>query len=284
MKLAVFIGPLLLAAVLARAEASPLAPRIGDTYEIVKTRVSVQEGSQGSLGSSNDRDTIVERVIGLRPDGLELEYDLPKGTTADERAGSWQFPVRVFKPSYGPAQLLNGPELEARLDAWLKAARWTRAVCGHWIFTWNAFLIECDPQSVIKTVESFDLAPADLREGAAYQDPAARGRGTLARRAGPDGAIFTVEMPVDPDAVRRARAESDVVTGEILRRPVTLDAALHARSNEIVSGTISVAFDTDSAGNVRRRTRVTRLEIKEPDGQSETQTISETLVRQLISK
>jgi len=288
MKFIGFIGiiaALLLTAIVARAGASPPAPQVGDTYEITMTRESAQEGIHGSSGSSHDRDTIIERVIGLRADGLELEYDLPKAATADERASNWQFPARIFKPFGGPAQLLNGPELEARIDGWLKAAGWPRTVCGHWIFTWNAFRIECDPQSVIKTVESFNLRSADLREGAPYRETEARGPGTLARKAaGPDGAIFAVEMSVDPDAVRRARAESDVVAGEMVKKPVTLEAALRERARETVSGTISVAFETDSAGNVRRRTKLTKLNIKGPDGGSETETVTETLERRLISR
>jgi hypothetical protein len=161
----------------------------------------------------------------------------------------------------------------------------SRTACGHWIFTWNAFRIECDPQSVIKTVQSFDLRSADLREGAPYQETEAHGSGKLARTAaGPDGAIFIVEMSVDPDAVRRGRAESDVVVGEIMNKPLSLDAALRERAREIVSGTISVEFETDPAGNVRRRTKVTKLDIKGPDGRSETQTVTETLERRLISR
>ena len=279
------VGALLLPAIVARAGALPLAPQVGDTYEITLTRDSAQQGSHGSSGSSHDKDTIIERVIGLRADGLELQYDLPSAATADARARNWQFPARVFKPFGGPAQLLNGPELEARVDGWLKAAGWPRTVCEHWIFTWNAFRIECDPQSVIKMVQSFDLRSADLREGAPYQETEARGSGKLARKAaGPDGEIFAVEMPVDPDAVRRARAESDVVVGEIMNKPVSLDAALRERAREIVSGTISVAFETDPAGNVRRRTKVTKLDIKGPGGRSETETVTETLERRLISR
>jgi len=279
------IAALLLAAMAARAAASPPAPQVGDTYEITMIKESAQQGRNGSSGDSHDKDTIIERVIGLRADGLELEYDLPKDATADDRAGNWQFPARIFKPLRGPAQLLNSPELEVRVDGWLKAGGLTRAACGHWIFTWNVFRIECDPQSVIKTVEAFDLRSADLREGAPYQDTGALGPGTLARKAtGPDGATFAVEMPVDPDAVRRVRAESDVVAGEILHKPVTLDAALRARASETVSGTISVAFETDAAGSLRRRTKVTKLDIKDPDGGSETETVTETLERRLISR
>jgi hypothetical protein len=288
MKLSGFMGiiaALLFPAMVAGAGASPPAPQVGDTYEITITRESAQQGSHGSSGSSHDKDTIIERVIGLRPDGLELEYDLPKTSTADAKASNWQFPARIFKPFGGPMQLLNGPELEARVDGWLKAAGWSRTVCGHWIFTWNAFRIECDPQSVIKTVESFDLRSADLRDGTPYKETEAHDPGTLTRKvAGPDSTIFDVEMPVDPDAVRRARAESDVAVGEVMNKPVTLDAALRQRAREIVSGTISVTFETDSAGNVRRRTKVTKLDIKGPDGQSETETVTETLERRLISR
>ena len=276
------VAALFLPAAAAHSGALPLAPQVGDTYEITLARDSSQQGSNGSSASSHDKDTIVEQVIGLRADGLELQYDLPSTATADDRARNWQFPARVFKPFVGPAQLLNGPELEARLDGWLKAAGWSRTACGHWIFTWNAFRVECDPQSVIKTIESFDLRSVDLRDGARYQETEALGSGKLARKAaGSDGAIFAVELPIDPDAVRRARAESDVALGEIMRKPVSLDAALRERARESVSGTISVKFETDPAGNVRRRTKVTKLNITGPDGRSETLTVTETLERRL---
>jgi hypothetical protein len=278
------VAALLLAASVAGAGTPPVAPQAGDTYEIVMTRESETQGNSGSSGSSHDKDTIVERVIASRADGLELEYDLPKNVTAEERAGNWQFPARVFKPFHGPVRLLDGPELEARVDAWLKAAGLPRAACGHWIFTWNAFRIECDPQSVIKAVEAFDPEPVDLREGAAYQEAGARGTGTLIKKAASDGATFTAELPVDPEAVRRARAESDVVVGEIMKKPVTIDEALGQRAKETVSGTISVAFETDASGNLRRRTKVTKLDIKEPDGRSETQTVTETLEKRRISR
>lgn len=225
------------------------------------------------------------RVIGLRAEGLELQYDLPDTANAAERATNWQMPARVFKPYAGPAELLNGPELGARVDAWLKAAGLSRTACGHWIFTWNAFRVECDPQSVLKTVAAFDLSSVDARDGAAYQEPEARGSGKLARTSGgSDGAIFAVELPVDPEAVRRARAESDVVVGEIMNKPVSLDEALQRREKEVIGGTISVVIETDATGNVRHRTKVTKLNITGPDGPSETETVTETLDRRLISK
>jgi hypothetical protein len=228
------VAALLLPATVVYAGGSPLAPRVGQTYEITLTRDSAQQGSNDSSGSSHDTDTIIERVIGLRADGLELQYELPDSATSDERARSWQFPARVFKLLGGPMQLLNGPELETRRDSWLEAAGWSRTVCGQFIFTWNAFRIECDPQSVIKALQSFDLRSADVREGAPYLEAEALGSGKLARKpSGPDGAI-------------------------------------------------SIAFETDPVGNVRRRTKVTKLNITGPDGRAETQTVTETLERRIV--
>jgi hypothetical protein len=173
--------------------------------------------------------------------------------------------------------------VEARVDAWLKAAGSSRAACGHWIFTWNAFRIECDPQSVIKTIQLFDLRSVELGDGVPYRENDALGFGKLVRTTGgPEGATYSVEMPVDPESVRRGRAQSDVVVGEIMNKPVTLDAALQQRASEVVTGTISVEFETDRAGDLRRRLKTTKLQIKGQDGRSASETITETLERRLI--
>lgn len=274
------IAPLPLLASDARSESLRSSPRIGDEYKISKRYEASERTSDGSSGSSSGQNAILERVIGVREDGLELEFDLPKEATAEDRARSWQFPVRVFRPINGSMQLLNRSELEARIDGWLTAAGWTRAACGQWIFTWNAFLVECDPDSVIKMVEAFDLRSAGIRDGAAYQEPEAKVVGTLERKsAGPDGETFAVVMEIDPDAVRRARAESDVAVGEIMQKPLTLDAALRKRSKEDIFGTISITFDTDLDGNIRRRTKVTKVGIRGPENRTESQTLTETVER-----
>jgi hypothetical protein len=148
------VAALLLPAIVARAGTLPLAPQVGDTYEITLTKGSVQHGSNKSSGSSHDQDTIIERVTGLRAEGLELQYDLPNSATPDDRARSWQFPAQVFKPFGGPGQLLNGPELETRLDGWLKAAGLPRTACGQWYFTWNAFELVHFPSALSKLCES----------------------------------------------------------------------------------------------------------------------------------
>ncbi len=274
-------APFLVPAIAAHSQ--PTAKK-GQEYEIRKSYETSESRSDGGSGSSQGTDTLLERVIDVRADGIELEFDLPKDATAQERSREWKFPARVFKPSKGPLQLLNRPELEARLARWLEAAKWTRAICGRWIFTWNAFRIDCEPQTVIDVVESYDLTLAELRDGALYHDTATRGPGTFVRKStGPDTVTFSALMEVDHDAVRRARAEGDVVVGEMMQKPVTLDSALRERAKQSISGTISVTYETDAAGNPRRRTKVTKLHIKSPDGTSETTTATETVERRLVS-
>lgn len=276
----VTLAALLLMSTAACSESQKAAPIVGEEYEITKTYQTSEQGTDGSSGSSSGREVLLERVIGVRQGGLELEFDLPASATTDDRARSWQFPVRVFRPSNGTMQLVNRPELEARIDGWLAAAGWTRADCGRWIFTWNAFRIECDPESVVKTVEAFDLRSPEIREGDSYRTAEARGPGVLARMSeGPDGATYSVVMEIDSEAVSRARAESDVAVGQIMQKPVTLEAALLERSNEDVSGTVSVTFDTDLAGNIRSRTKITKVDTKGADNRSVVQTVTETTER-----
>lgn len=257
-------------------------PRIGETYELKMVREMAEKDSAGGESSSYDRDVLIERVIAVRADGLELEYDLPKDS--QDRSSNWQFPVRIFKPLSGPPQLLNRAELEVNLDRWLKDAKWTRDICGHWIFTWNAFQIDCDPENAVKIVAEFDLTSVDARDGAPYSDPAASASVTLKASTGHNGTVFVADLTVDPNVVHREDAKSDVVVGEIMRKPVTLEAALAERSKEAVSGTIRVTFDTDTDGSVIRRTRLMKLEIKKPNGQSETRTVTQTLERERISE
>ena len=186
------------------------------------------KANRGGTASSHDQDTLVERVVGEQADGLELEYDFPKEATVQQRASEWHFPARIFKPARGPIRLLNEGELEARIDAWLKGAGLARANCGQLIFTWDALRIDCDPRSVIKMIQRFDLASFDVREGAPYLDPDGFGPTPLAR--GSSGQGLVAEMAVNPDAVRRGRAKTDVSVAELMRKPLTLAQSSRRRS------------------------------------------------------
>lgn len=268
----------------APAQPVPSVDRVGDRYELIGSYETSNESSEGSSGSSQGHSTLVERVIGVRPDGLELEYDLPKTSLPQDRTPNWQFPVRVFKPNDGQPQLLNRAELETRVERWLKKGKMTRASCGRWVFTWTAIKIECDPQSAIEIIESYDMRPGDLREGALHREKEALAAAPVTRQSeGPEGSTFTARMEIDPDTVRRSRAESDVVVAEISGKPVTLEAAAEARAKEAVSGTISVTFFADPAGRVTRRTKIMKLKTIKAGGATETETVSETVERRLLS-
>lgn len=264
-----------------RAETSHPEPKRGDTYELTLTRDMAQRDGGGGSGSSHDQDRLIERVLEARADGLDLEYDLPGNAAAQERASEWRFPARVFKPSLGPMQLLNRAELEARVDPWLTSGGMTRANCGQLVFTWNAFRIDCDPQSVMGLIDRFALTSLRLREGAAYLDPKASGPARLKR--GLPGGTLVALLAVDPDAVRRGRAETDVGVAQLMRKPLTLEEALRERAKDTVSGTILVTFAILPSGDVWRRTAVTKLEVRRPDGRLETQTTTETLERRPVS-
>lgn len=255
-------------------------PKVGDEYRITRTYETSSESSGGSSGSSSGSNAIVERIIGVRAEGLEIEYDLPDTVSEADRARTWQFPARVYRPKSGPMQLLNAPELEARIEVWLQASGMTREACGKWIFTWNAFLVECDPESVIATLSSFDLRVVDLSDGALYEDAAAEGPGTIAKKAtAANHETYAVTLKIDPDVVRSDRAENDVVVGEILNEPVTLEIALTTRAKEDVSGTIFVTLKADSLGNVWHRTRVIEVETTLTNGEQESEKSIETVER-----
>jgi len=280
MRLALLALTPILPALAACAQPAVHPLQTGDRYEITTNRETSEQSSDGLTSSSSDRDTITARVIAVRDDGVEWEYDFPKDASPEERASSWQLPARIFRPDEGPIQLLNRAELEARVDRWLKTGGMTRAACGHWIFTWNAFRIDCDPDSAIAIVESYDPAPFQLREGASYNDRDALSPAPL--RRGADGNTFVVQLAIDPERVREARVESDLSAAEISRKTLTPEDARRAHADEAIAGTIAITFQINSAGEVQRRTRVTTLKIAIPNGRSDTRKVTETTVRRLL--
>lgn len=68
-----------------------------------------------------------------------------------------------------------------------------------------------------------------------------------------------------------------------MNEPVKLEAALQERSEDIVTGTISVTFETDTTGTPKRRTKITKLTTQRPDGVTETEVISESIERRPIA-
>lgn len=266
------------------AWAAPAArERVGTAYEIRVERRSATRESDGSVATSTDRDMVVQRVTAIRADGVELRYERPAAIPAHERVADWQFPARVFRPDHGPVQLLNRPELERRRDRFLAAAGLTSADCGQMVFTWDLFRIECDPQLVLQSIEGYDFVPGELRDGAAYSDPAAAAPGQLRQSNGAGGTVsYVAQMPIDPEVIRRERAVLAAFTAQLERHGATANAKPTAQPDEPISGTVAVSLDRDAAGLVWRRTRVIDVTIGAA-GRTQRETRMEVVERHLLS-
>lgn len=269
-------GIVLAAALIEMAAATP-GPSVGDAIRIITDREMEEHGNRvdSQQGTSTDRDSYVERVAAVRPDGVVLEYDLPQDATTEDRASNWQFPFQVLKAHDGTVRLLNASQLAVRVDRWLKAAGMTHAVCDKLIFTWNAFRVDCDPQSAIRWLAIVTL-PDGLQAGNPFTDPDARAPTTL-RQASTDRLVAT--LVINPAVIRRQRAQADVGVAELTHKVLTLDEALKAHESETVTGTITVTFDLDATGRTRQRTRVETVQVAWPNGRIDTQTATHTLMR-----
>lgn len=232
-------------------------PSVGDTFLVqfsYETSTQEADDSEDSLAghsSSSGRSALIERVLAVRPNGLELEFDLPQEIPAEQRNSVWQYPVRVFKPAEdGSMQLLNEQELQQRIDSWLAAAGIPRAACGSWVFTWNAFQIECDPQSVLEDLEAFDLRLGELNAGDPFNVEEAAQPATLREiSSGADGVVLEACMALDPERVAKERAETARVVAEMTGS----NAAQPTVEPKDVAGTITVALYFNSAGELHRR-------------------------------
>lgn len=270
-------GPLL-AIVWVICTAGSAAAQESESYTITRVSDTATEESNGSSSSSHDEDTLVAHVVSRSAEGTEIEYDLPRSTSDDDRARGWQFPARVLKAADGGLQLLNEAEVETRLNVWLSRNSIDRAACGSWIFTWNAFKIECDPKSVLDTLRVFEPDLPELREGALYTDPNALAAVPLAAESWEKGvATFSARPSLDVEALRRERARSDVVLGEIMHSPVSLESALKKRAEEQISGTIDVTIEADADWNLRALRRVQKSRTIQPDGVTVTETTTQSI-------
>lgn len=258
--------------------------RVGDKYEIALKRTTETSGD-GSSGNSNSRYTLIEKVVALRADGVELEFDLPADTPLEDRARDWRFPVRVLKQAGRPLELLNRRQLQDRVQSWLVKWDVPKESCGQWVFTWTAIKIECDPDSILAVLKPFDLRYDDLREGALYSEPNALEPSRLRVEISSSGRrIYVAKMSIDPDAVRQMRAEAAVVVAQILGEDaVTFESALQQLSTARISGTITTKFEIDEAGRVTGRTRVTNINTIAESGVTESEIVTETLTRTLLS-
>ena len=258
-------------------------PSQGDRYKLLLKRHSEYQENDSGSGSSDDNDVIEVRTISVGHGALDFEYDLPADATAGDREVGWQFPAKVHLGADGTMTLLNTAELETRRDRFLKSAGLTTQMCGRWIFTWNAFKIECDPQSALSIISRFQTQPAVLADGAPFGIKGAVGSTPMkCARSTAQGQRCTVVLPLDEGDIRRDLVESDVVIGDITGKPISAFDAAKSRAATQIKGTIEVTFEADLDGTVWKRTTVVRSEQRDPGGRTRSSVATTVLTRTKI--
>lgn len=274
------------AAVCNVANAQPTGERAGDTYDLRLRYETRSESSDHSSSSSHGGYHIIERVVAVRDDSVELEFDFPPDATEQERAREWMFPARLLRRSSGEFELLNAAEMEQRIDVWLSLGGLTREACGQWYFTWNAFKIECAPRSVIATLERYDVRDP-VGDGVPYDIPGATGPAILRLdRQDEGGSSFIATADLDGDVIQRERSEADAIVAQMLASAGD-DAAVgdgfDLPTIVQVEGVLSLVIETDATGRVIERTITMEMETVNSEGVIEQATRTTILSRELVA-
>ena len=277
MKLALVSGILAVGLTTSNAQSDRQSvDHVGDTYEIRLEQESRSEGA-GSSSNSRSQNTLIERVLEV------LEFDLTRATSGDDRDREWQFPARVQRFNDGRLLLINTEELIVRNSLWLERGGMNSSDCGRWVFTWNAFKIECDPQSVLAVLEPYILRLSELRDGAYLEEEGTVEPARLNGLPADVSEILQANFTVDPDAVRRQNANTDIIIAQIRGdAPLDLETALALRSSDDISGRLTVTIETDTTGQIIRRVRNTQIEVVKTDGTTEITHATQTAIRNRI--
>ena len=245
-------------------------PHVGASYE-VRVEQRDQTESADSNGWSTSRSMMQVTILSDGPDGQTVLYDFPPDTSEKDRSHEWQWPATIVYAPDGIAQLLDRDGQEARLTEWLDRANWTREVCGQWIFTWTAIYIECDLDSIVKSVDLYRLPPNDLAAGVMHGQKGVLSPVPLVERTLDDGRIvLEADMVLDAEYVRAEMVESDLVAAQIMGEPLTPDEAKAAHADDVIAGSIKVQFDLTAAPDEWVRTDVTQMTVDEGEGEVET--------------
>ncbi|WP_284126477.1 hypothetical protein [Parerythrobacter aestuarii] len=258
------------------------AEEAGETYFLKLSHEEESRDSKGSGGSTRGRDDLVEKIIEITDDGRIVEYDLPLEPGEERKPLNWQFPARFLIDAKGEARLLNADDLAERNAAWRELAGIEESACGSYYFTWNAFKIECDPQSVLAIVDRYNLRFGPLEEGLELPYPDTLGAATLRDCTEDSGQItFCATYNLDPEAVRQSRIETDKIVAQIVGEEAARRTAKD-RTKEQIEGTLQIRLSIDGDGHVWKRVVTTDVKTMKEDGEVGTSTSREELTRTLI--
>ncbi len=258
--------------------------QVGNIYEIkFSYETSSKTGDQAS-GSSSGRNLLIERIIAINEESIDLEFDLSLNTKEAERERVWKLPAKVRRNDDGTLILLNSDEMENRITKWLEKANWTREVCDQWIFTWNAFKIDCDPQSALSLIASYDLNSNNFDPRKPYESKLATHAGELQLLANtPEGKTYRTELELNPQTIKAELAEVQLIIGQITGTEITIEDALKEQLLKNISGVMNITLVVDNEGRLIKRKEVLNIKTIEDDGTIKTETKTNILSRSLIS-
>lgn len=267
--------------------AAERASTIGSTpfALIVYESQTRSNSSMGGGGSSQTNSAILERRIGKRDGGLELEYsfsqsDIPK-------IESWKLPARVLVVPGSSIELLNESEISTRLNSFLDKNLEIRKQCGEVVFTWTAFEIHCDTDHVIDLIESYNLHLGSLYESKLYEEKDTIAPAPL-KRVSVDGnnLAYEVELKLDPIYLQKEYEKTieqvAQITGESVSSVMSSSLKLTDNEKPKFSGTRLVTIETSPSGLVVKIKRETTTTIIGGGTFRETRSQNETLKRQEV--
>lgn len=134
------------------------------------------------------------------------------------------------------------------------------------------FKIECDPDTILETVVSFDLGSIRLEDGAVFNLPDTRTSVTLAvvPDAPPGQRIFKGRTTIDADVLREGAIERIMVVAEISGKAVTRDEAAARIAAHQFSGETEVTLAEEPAAG--RITATVNTAVREVDAEGGVET------------
>lgn len=255
------------------------------TPEIAGTvfKVEVKYSNRGTNGSSSGHTSLIERVIEVNSSSIVLEYDLPPGIPEKQKQTYWQWPAIVELNPNGSILLRNFHEIQQRNENWRIEAGFPKSTCGQWYFTWNAFKIECDPNSVIDELEPFLLHYGNISEGKSVNEPGTLTPAPLKRTEKGENS-FEAQFLIDPEFVRKSYVEQELIAAQILgEEATTLEEMISAQRRNEIEGTSTLNLELDIVGRVVLRKRTSSVEIVTRNSETQFNESIQTTTRTLIN-
>jgi hypothetical protein len=207
----------------------------------------------GRHGHSKGTSRLFEREWTCGPAGRELEFFVDP---VPQNAWEWRLPVRVLQAPEGDLRLLDEAGMLRRAEEWRRQRDIPAEACGTTINAIIAFArIECDPNSILESLNRADVRAQDLRDGVALRIPDASQQQVVLRQVSQAGGVRRLSgvAALDPEILRLRKAEEDVAMGQTLGPGgPDLAAALRFRRALEAGGTVSVEAEVvDATGEVR---------------------------------